>query len=368
MRLTAQSDPQDILFARMTQRHFADSSDLDFCGAAPTSSPVAAVRDVLLITTVGGGTFEEFQAHPPVEDEPIKLGRNVEITDLDPDVAELVMNSCTPRGHYFVAVRQFGTRNAFVRQISLPAYERSHYNWDHDTVLRKVLLVSRLVRDNAYSTEYAARVVEHLDGSRQVIPYIGPDSRSAWRIRQDRDWFDEGDALQLKELLKAYWKNESELPAPVHRALGLIEDSYGTPWLERTVPLTSAGLEAFLNTAPHTTGGQFKSRVRAVAKELGIPADKHFVARMWEMRSQAAHGQEIELFSAKPTKQVQQRQRHRRRTPSQQTLMKQVDRFREIAKANLRKAINDPAYARLVSSKAAVRRRWPVVDSKGKPI
>jgi hypothetical protein len=349
----------------MTARHFADSTNLDFCGQAPTDARISSIRDVLLVTTVGGGSFEEFQAHPPVDSPPIDLGKGVQLTEISPDESELVMNACAPRGHYFVAVRQFGIRNAFVRTISKSAYENSHYNWDADDVLKTVLRLSRLIRDNAYATQYAARIVEHADGQKQVIPYIGATSRYTWRIRQDRDWLDHADGLELHQLLKAYWSRQ--VPEPLHRSINLFEDSFGTPNLYRAVPLIAAGLEAFLNTSRFQSGAQFKSRVPQVAREFGLPAGKAFINRMWVMRSLAAHGQRIQLFTSNPTKPAQQQQqRRRRRTPSQEAVAHQVDRLREIQKAVLRKAINDVAYSTVLTKPAAVRRRWPATDDKGK--
>lgn len=50
----------------------------------------------------------------------------------------------------------------------MPQWERRRSVWDHDGVLYDCLKLSRLVRDNAFSTEYAARIADHEDGV-QVI-------------------------------------------------------------------------------------------------------------------------------------------------------------------------------------------------------
>jgi hypothetical protein len=85
----------------------------------------------------------------------------------DQDEAELVMNACTPRGHYFFAVRQFGGLYAFVLEVDAPVYEQHPFAWDVDGVIITALQLSRLVRDNGYSPEFAARIVEHEDGRKQ---------------------------------------------------------------------------------------------------------------------------------------------------------------------------------------------------------
>lgn len=45
----------------------------------------------------------------------------------------------------------------------------NHFNWDADGVIITALQLSRVVRDNGYSPEFAARIVEREDGQKQVI-------------------------------------------------------------------------------------------------------------------------------------------------------------------------------------------------------
>jgi hypothetical protein len=52
------------------------------------------------------------------------------LTELGHDEAELVMNACTPRGHYFFAVRQFGSLYAFVLDVDQAVYEEHDFTWD----------------------------------------------------------------------------------------------------------------------------------------------------------------------------------------------------------------------------------------------
>lgn len=72
------------------------------------------------------------------------------------------MNACTPRGHYFVPVRQFGQRYSFVKEVALEELGERHFAWDTDGTLDDTLTLSRLVRDNGYSIEYAARLLAYM--------------------------------------------------------------------------------------------------------------------------------------------------------------------------------------------------------------
>jgi hypothetical protein len=118
------------------------SAELDarFSAGPLNAGPIVRVRD--LIVCAGDSSrdvpIEEVYAHPPIGwdrhsglDEnrapgefvdTIELGGGIVIEELDRDTAELVMNACTPRGHYFVPVRQFGQRYSFVKEVSLEEF------------------------------------------------------------------------------------------------------------------------------------------------------------------------------------------------------------------------------------------------------
>ncbi|HXL42602.1 MAG TPA: hypothetical protein VN960_00930 [Gaiellaceae bacterium] len=211
----------------------AEAAELDWVGGAPTAAPASRVRDVLLIPT---STAEgDWNAHPPVSSPPVDLGRGLKLTELDHDEAELVMNACTPRGHYFFAVRQFGGLYAFVLDVALDVYEQHHFNWDADGVIITALQLSRVVRDNGHSPEFAARIVEHEDGQKQVIPQ-GQHYFSflpTFRLRDDRDWLTAAEARELRSLLDAYWANMDTLPRQLARAISLSEGAVHQSTLAR---------------------------------------------------------------------------------------------------------------------------------------
>jgi hypothetical protein len=213
----------------------ASAARLEWVGRAPTAAPVTRVRDVLLIPA---GTAEgDWDAHPPVSSPPVDLGRHLTLTELDYDDSELVMNACTPRGHYFFAVRQFSGLYAFVLDVELDVHEEHPFHWDIDGVIMTAVQLSRLVCDNGYSPEFAARIVEYEDGEKQVIPqgqhYFG--FLPTFRLRDDRDWLTVAEADELRALLDAYWANVNDLPRQLARAISLSEGAVHQSVLERQV-------------------------------------------------------------------------------------------------------------------------------------
>lgn len=115
------------------------------------------------------------------------------------------MNACSPRGHNFVPIRQFGQRFSFIRDLDPQEWESHPSAFDREKVLSDALAYSRLIRDNAFSMQYAARIVDFADGER-VIVYSGAlESRHVYRVRQDRDWLDYDEAGELRDLLAKYW-------------------------------------------------------------------------------------------------------------------------------------------------------------------
>src|SRR4051812_41812221 len=112
----------------------------------PAGDQVERVRDVLIWTSSDADVpSDEFQAHPPIampglwgitaSSEPVDLGRDLRLDRLSDDDAELVMNACTPRGHFFAPFRQFSPMMAFVRDVSLDSWRERPYHWDRDGVI-----------------------------------------------------------------------------------------------------------------------------------------------------------------------------------------------------------------------------------------
>jgi hypothetical protein len=209
-------------------RHPADSKDLPpFVGGPPSRGAETRVRDILLVTI---GMWEDeidsdalsqlHRDHPPVTDAgSFDLGHGVRLQQLAQEDGELLMNACEPRGHFYIGARQFGHRYAYVFEPSPTAVREDPYGWDPDQRIFAAMHLSRLVRDNADSMEYAGRIVDYDDGRQQVIPRHDCELGRAYRLGRGRDWLDADDARALRQLLGAYWRVEAQLSGRVRRAL-----------------------------------------------------------------------------------------------------------------------------------------------------
>jgi hypothetical protein len=204
----------------------------------PTHAPVVRVRDVLICVTSGADvSMEEVHAHPPIASpietrvrgggEPVDLGRGVYIDRLSGEDVELVMNACSLRGHYFAPVRQFGQRYSFIRDVDEDEWRQHPFRWDETGVLNDALTLSRLIRDNGYSTEFAARITDYEDGEQRVVPYYGGESRYVYRLRNDREWLDPEQGAELRELLGAYWPAADDFPRRLTRAMWRTNTPHG---------------------------------------------------------------------------------------------------------------------------------------------
>lgn len=342
-------------------RHPGDSRGLGAgasggIGRPPTHAPIERVRDVLLVPTFQSGTLEEYRSNPPAGDPPFDLDHGVRICRLPGDERDLVFASCSPRGHYFVPVRQFGQRFAYERELDPAAWERRRSHWDSSEVLHTVLALSRLVRDNAHGTEFGACVVDHADGEQQVIPADASDAQRAYRLGTDRDWLDDTDAASLRDLLTAYYANEDGRPDRVGRALYVAEAVSRTGVLETALPLLVTGLETVTNTSRQQVRRQFSERVPQIAADVGVQGVTEQLCReLYDARSQASHGAPIQLLSplegeddASPA------------GPSAEALAK-VERLQAVLRATIRKAIEHPEFAATFESEESIRARWPVV-------
>jgi hypothetical protein len=335
---------------------------LEWIGRAPTTSDVVRVRDILLVPT---STAEgDWQRNPPVEDA-VDLGRSLSLVAADHDEAELVMNACTPRGHFFLPVRLSRSLYAFSLEVDLATYAEHHFRWDKDGVLLTALQLSRLVCDNGYTTEYAARMVNYEDGQRQVIPqgqhyfaYL-----AAYRLRDDRDWLTIAEAEELQALLGAYFTNMNSLPPQVNRAISLSEGVVHQAILERALVMLFMGIEALLNTGKHQVTKQITKRMVMLADEVGIEGvSRNFATLMYGDRSSPAHGQELRLQATTSAK-----QRPRRTTDLEPEYLARVSRLQDLLRAATRKSIEEPSFAAVFADVTSIRARFPVTTLVGEP-
>jgi hypothetical protein len=325
------------------ERHPADSRGLEVMGDPPGAGHPTRVYDVLLVPTSDAGTFAEFQAHPPAGNPPAELGRGLSIRQLSDDLSELIMDACTFRGHYFFAQRHWGTRYALV--LEQPLDEAFRYRWDQDNVIRDAFVLARLVRDNAYSTEFSGRVTEYDDGQLRIAPHDGGESREVYRMHRGRDWLDADEARELAHLLSCFWSNPA-LPRRLERGHWACEHVAWERFGDVVLPSLVAALEGMLNTSRQQLMRQFVTRLPALAAEVGVSSvSKTFCRRMYEARSQGAHGDDIVLFKDG--------------TAFDENVRK-VARLQDVLRGALRRGIEDPDFRAIFQGASSIRDRWPV--------
>lgn len=270
------------------------------------------LRDVILCTTGGevDASHDEFLAHPPVGIEgselrlpnavgSVDLGRGVVLTALDDEEAETLMNACEPRGHHYRPHRQFSQRYAFVCERQPGAWAGPHGAGFNSNLLGNVLTLSRLIRDNGNSMQYAARIATFRSGSSCIVPFYEAEWKTAYRARSDRDWLDGPEAEELAALLTDYWA--SPLPERVDRALWRSEEGVGMQFLEPMLPFLTGGLEALLKTERHDSTKQFTERVPALAAQVGVEGvDAALCEGIYDGRSAWVHGARVQLFNPSP--------------------------------------------------------------------
>jgi hypothetical protein len=287
----------------------------------------------------------------------VDLGRGVRLDRLSPDERDLVMHACAPRGHYFVPVRPPAQRYSLIRDVD-PKEADQRLEWDPDSVLRDALMLARLVRDNNHSTEYAARVTNYDDGQQMVMPSPLPATQ-VYRLRQDRDWLDDAEADQLRDLLASYWAVQDDLPRRVRAATLRVEYAGWSPWADAMLPTLVGGLEALLKTEQHAASRQFTTRVPLVAEELGIDGLSASVCkRLYKARSEWVHGAHVRLFSGLGD--VDAAEGAGAHTGEQRTVLTDIARLQDVLRAAARKAIEDEEFRAVFTQHDRIRERWPV--------
>jgi len=337
----------------------------DFFGPV-TDAAVVSIRDVILCPTgVGGGDADEYRAYPPVaspirrrleevDPGPVWLGRNLRIDRLDEREAEIVMRACTPRGHNFAPVRQFGQRYTFILDIDPQRWETEPYRWDPDNVLYDALAMSRLVRDSAFSLEYASRIITWEDG-KQVVTWTRGPQTNAFTVRHERDWLSYEEAEELARLLDAYWAAKDDLPQRVTRAMWRAEYASSIRWGDVSLPTNVSGLEALLKTERGYATKQFRERATALAHELGITGvSEEWAEQIYDARSDWAHGSSVRLFAMDPALAGGPT------NPTESQAFRDLAKVQDLLRAAIRRAVEDEEFRARFASDDSVRSSWPV--------
>lgn len=350
------------------------SAKLDgFSAGPPTQAPVARIRDVLVcpINNATAVSPEEFRDHPPIGSAavlqmsnapgPASLGQDLQIAGLPQADWELVMNACTPRGHYFVPVRQFGQRYSIVREVSARESADRLFRWDPDGVISDALMLSRLIRDNGHSLQYAARIADYEGGEQMVMYSPGEAGKAVYRLRQDRDWLDADEGRELQDLLAAFWQAQAEdsLPPRVRRALLRTEYGCWFMYADALMPMVVSGLEALLKVGRDGLTRQFVQRAVALADELSLEGvTEEFCSRMYDGRSDWVHGSHVRLF-ATGSETPESAPPEGPETDQEWTTLGEIATLQDLLRAAVRRSIEEPAFRETFASDEAIRDRWP---------
>jgi hypothetical protein len=279
------------------------------------------------------------------ESPPVDLGRGVRIDRLPQEEVELVMNACTPRGHYFSPIRAVGQRCSLIRDLDLAEYEEHPLWWDRDGVIYDALSLSRLVRDNGYSTEFAARITDYEDGLQTVLYTLAAESKHVYRLRRDREWLDPSEGAELRDLLAAYWAAKDDLPSRVTRAMWRTEYASWLKWADLVLPTLVGGLEALLKTERLGSTHQFVTRVPALAEELGIQGvDKAFCERIYDARSEWVHGTHVLLFATGQEAQEATGTQQGPQTAEQWAVFGEIARVQDLLRRAVRRCVEDEEF------------------------
>ena len=340
------------------------------------SAPIVRVRDVLICPTmeVDESATKEFRTHPPIgvdprpglfdaPTEPVEVGRGVVIERIAKEDLELVMNACTPRGHYFAPIRQFGQRYSFVRNVDLEQWQQQHYRWDPDGVVSDALIMSRLIRDNGYSQQFAARVADFADGEQTVVYTLGAGGKDAYRLRRDRDWLDSTEGVELRNLLTAFWAGTETRPERVRRAIWRTEYATWMAWADVALPVIVGGLESLLKTEQHGSTRQFKTRVSKLATELGVEGiTSELCGRMYGARSEWVHGTHVRLFATgQKVREAAEEDTHEGPDDeSQWRAVTDIARMQDVLRRAVRRCIEDEDFAAIFAEDDRIRERWPL--------
>lgn len=268
---------------------------------------------------------------PAGHDDPIELPQEVRIQRIDSDLANRVFDATSLRE------RTGLPRDSF----TLPT--RTLDSWDYERRVWPVVQLSRLIRDNGTSTEHAAQLQIHADGSERIVPFDGFGSHVVYRLYPDRaGWLDVEEAAQLRALLDAFW-SAPELPRRVSRALRQTEEITGVRYLQNAIPLVVCGFESLLKIGRPHLSAQFSQRVPAIAAEVGIDLSVAECEDVYDDRSALVHGFGLDLGLPHEIDEAGRR----------------FNTLHETLRRVVRRAIEDRDFAAIFEDEARIKERWP---------
>jgi len=262
--------------------------------AANGRQRVVAVTDYLLVTS------QSYDARIPAgHPAASELGAGVRLELVDRTLAERLLHATELRGENWPGRPRSASDvvHAYVRA----AWEEgcgeppALWQWDADGVIYRCVQLSRLVRDNATSTEHAARHLTLADGTHQIVPFHGFYSHVAHRLYPSTPgWLDVAEAGRLAALVASFGGGAT-LPARVRRALRRTDSVTRERYLEDALPLVVGGLESLLKVGREASKEQFAQRVPALADEVGVALTSTQCRELYADRSALVHGDAVDL-------------------------------------------------------------------------
>jgi hypothetical protein len=222
-------------------------------------------------------------------------------------------------------------------------------HWDDQRKIWPTVQLSRLIRDNNTSTEFAVRRIVLRGGEEELVPFDGYESHVLYRLHPEvSGWLDDDEAAKLADLLKAYWTGPA-LPLRVGRALRRVEVVASERYLEDALPIVVGALESLVKIGRNFAGAQFAQRSAALAAELNVTISPTECREVYDDRSALVHGGGVDLSA-----------------PG--TLDDFADKFirlQEALRRVVRRAIEDRAFAIIFAQDTNIRTRWPTVVKDG---
>lgn len=234
--------------------------------------------------------WELVERHPPVE-QPFQVASDIELTRVDRDLAEHVMDCCEAQVFGFPKpVRQSPQLYSFVRTANQSG---NLWDWkpDHDQRLEMCVALSRLVHPTSFPLEYHVKVSLEENGKlKELLPLVGV-YRGAWIAERERDWLTLDDCTDLQKLVA---RLPLKLPPRLSRALWYNEYAARTYFADVRWTMIATALEALVHTDRRGSTAQFVKRTEKLGSAMNL---KKFTAtsaaRFYDLRSSLAHGQGI---------------------------------------------------------------------------
>lgn len=303
--------------------------------------PGASITELVIVPALPDD--EGWSEGDPAGGQPVQLLPDLTLCRLSRDQVREYVRACNPAHLHFKPYEDDGHRYAFVRHPVQTTLNRLHA-FDEDDVLHSALALSRYFALNSHCTQYAARRIEGVyDNKPLEIKAVEPESRFyAWHVIDgSRSFLTESDAQPLGRLLTRYLAAKESLPARVRHAIWFCEYSFRQRYYELAMVHVVTALESLVKVDKWDASRQFRVRVPALAREVGMAGVTQRRARtFYSRRSHTVHGKPLRVDRSTPATQE---------LALMQRLLTRV----------LRQAIEDPSF-RAMFTGPRIKARWPV--------